>query len=85
MVIFSLMQLLSRRVNNNQIDLEIRIYEGKQARISQVKVKGNTKTNDHVIILEIRTRPGDLFKRSDIMRSPENWPRCNTLILKNLM
>tara|TARA_B100002052_G_scaffold43020_1_gene35600 strand:+ start:221594 stop:224110 length:2517 start_codon:yes stop_codon:yes gene_type:complete len=60
---------IEKGVNNNQIDLEIRIYEGKQARISQVKVKGNTKTNDHVIMREIRTRPGDLFKRSDIMRS----------------
>ena len=56
-------------INDNKIDLEIRIYEGEQARISNVKVKGNTKTNDHVIMREIRTRPGDLFKRSDIMRS----------------
>ena len=53
----------------NEIDLEIRIYEGKQARINSVNVIGNTKTNDHVIMREIRTRPGDLFKRSDIMRS----------------
>ena len=53
----------------NEIDLEIRIYEGKQARINSVNIIGNTKTNDHVIMREIRTRPGDLFKRSDIMRS----------------
>jgi outer membrane protein insertion porin family len=55
--------------NNKNIDLEIRIYEGKQARINKVMIKGNTKTNDHVIMRELRTRPGDLFKRSDIMRS----------------
>ena len=55
--------------NNRSIDLEIRIYEGKQARVNKVLIKGNTKTNDHVIMREIRTRPGDLFKRSDIMRS----------------
>ncbi len=54
---------------NKKIDLEIRIYEGKQARINNIMVKGNTKTNDHVIMRELRTRPGDLFKRSDIMRS----------------
>ena len=54
---------------NNQIDLEIRIYEGEQARVNKVSVIGNTKTNDHVIMREIRTMPGDLFKRSDIMRS----------------
>ena len=54
---------------NNQIDLEIRIYEGKQAKVNKVSIKGNTKTNDHVIMRELRTNPGDLFKRSDIMRS----------------
>ena len=55
--------------NNNTIDLDIRLYEGDQARINKVAVKGNTKTQDHVIMRELRTRPGDLFKRSDIMRS----------------
>ena len=55
--------------NNNSIDLEIRVYEGEQARINKITVNGNTKTQDHVIMREIRTRPGDLFKRSDIMRS----------------
>ena len=54
---------------NNIINLEIRLYEGDQARINKVSVKGNTKTQDHVIMRELRTRPGDLFKRSDIMRS----------------
>ena len=56
-------------VKNKKIDLEIRIYEGKQARIDKVMVKGNTKTNDHVIMRELRSLPGELFKRSDIMRS----------------
>jgi outer membrane protein insertion porin family len=56
-------------VSNDSIDLEIRIYEGKQAEISKVRVMGNTKTNDHVILREIRTRPGQLFSRSDIIRS----------------
>ena len=55
--------------NDNIIDLEVRLYEGDQARINRVNVKGNTKTQDHVIMRELRTRPGDLFKRSDIMRS----------------
>jgi outer membrane protein insertion porin family len=56
-------------VNNDSIDLEIRIYEGKQARIKKVSVKGNEKTNDHVIIRELRTRPGQLFSREDIIRT----------------
>lgn len=57
------------QVENDSIDLEIRIYEGKQATIDRVTVKGNTRTNDHVIIREIYTRPGQLFSRSDIIRT----------------
>lgn len=56
-------------VENDSIDLEIRIFEGEQARINKVTVKGNTKTSDHVILRELRTKPGQLFSRSDITRS----------------
>jgi outer membrane protein insertion porin family len=56
-------------VDHDSIDMEIRIFEGKQARINEVTVKGNLKTNDHVIIRELRTRPGQLFSRSDIIRT----------------
>ena len=56
-------------IQDNIIDLDIRIYEGDQAKINKVNVIGNTKTNDHVIMRELRSRPGDLFKRSDIIRS----------------
>ncbi|UTW64362.1 BamA/TamA family outer membrane protein [bacterium SCSIO 12741] len=56
-------------VENDSVDIEIRMYEGQQARINKVYVAGNTKTNDHVIYREIRTYPGNLFSRSDIMRS----------------
>lgn len=56
-------------VEGDSIDIEIRIYEGKQATINKVTVRGNTKTNDHVIMREIRTRPGQLFRRSDVIRS----------------
>ncbi|MCX6276257.1 MAG: outer membrane protein assembly factor BamA, partial [Bacteroidetes bacterium] len=57
------------KVENDSIDLEMRIYEGKQARINKVTVTGNTKTNDRVIIREIRTRPGQLFSRELIIRT----------------
>lgn len=56
-------------VENDSIDVEIRIYEGKQAIVRKVTLKGNTKTNDHVVIREIRTKPGELFNRSDIIRT----------------
>ena len=64
-------------VEEDSIDFEIRIYEGKQATINKVTVTGNTKTNDHVIMREIRTKPGELFSRSDIIRSQEELNRLN--------
>ena len=56
-------------VENDSIDLEMRIREGRQATIREVSVVGNDRTNDHVIMRELRTRPGELFRRSDIQRS----------------
>ncbi|MDL2227932.1 outer membrane protein assembly factor BamA [Bacteroidales bacterium OttesenSCG-928-K03] len=56
-------------VENDSIDIVIQIMEGNQANINKVKLYGNTKTNDFVAMREIRTRPGDLFSRSNIIRS----------------
>jgi outer membrane protein insertion porin family len=56
-------------VENDSIDFEMRIYEGKQATINRVIITGNTKTNEHVIRRELRTVPGDLFSKSDIIRT----------------
>jgi outer membrane protein insertion porin family len=56
-------------VENDSIDLEIRIYEGKQATVNRVTIIGNDKTSDFVALRAIRTRPGDKFSRSDIQRS----------------
>jgi outer membrane protein insertion porin family len=56
-------------VGKDSIDLEIRMYEGEQARINRILISGNTKTNDHVIRRELQTKPGQLFSRSDIIRS----------------
>ncbi|MCB0430289.1 MAG: outer membrane protein assembly factor BamA [Flavobacteriales bacterium] len=60
---------VEKNVENDSIDMEFQIYEGKQATINEVSIAGNTKTNDQVIMREIRTKPGQLFSRSDIIRS----------------
>ncbi len=56
-------------VVNDSIDMEIRIFEGPQATIDKVTITGNDRTHDHVLLREIRTRPGEKFSRSDIIRS----------------
>ena len=61
--------------DNNFIHLEMQMREGTQATIKNVTITGNTKTNDHVIIREVRSLPGQLFKRSDIIRTQEEFNR----------
>jgi len=56
-------------IENDSIDIEMRIYEGAQATIDRVIIEGNDRTHDHVIRREIRTQPGNKFSRSDIIRS----------------
>ena len=53
----------------DSIDLEMRIYEGPQAIIDKVVIKGNDRTNEHVVRRELRTLPGEKFSRADIIRS----------------
>ena len=61
--------------DGNFINLEMQMREGNQAIINNVSVVGNTKTNDHVIMREVRSLPGKLFKRSDIIRTQEEFNR----------
>lgn len=67
--LFFNVQTEEKTIKNDSVDLLIKIFEGKQARIGKIIVNGNTKTSDHVIIRELYTKPGELFKRSDIIRS----------------
>ena len=66
---FSTINPVEVSADGNVIDLEIRITEGKPAYFNSVKVKGNDITNDHVIYREIRTRPGELYSRANIIRT----------------
>ncbi len=54
---------------NDTIDFEVRIIEGKPATINHVSVKGNDKTNDHVIYRSIRVRPGQLYSKDNVIRT----------------
>lgn len=56
-------------VSEDSIDLEMRMYEGPQATINEITISGNDKTNDHVILREIRTLPGQKFNRSELIRT----------------
>ncbi len=64
-------------VYNDTIDYEIRIIEGPQATIKNIRIYGNDRTKEHVIRRELRTIPGEKFSRSDLMRSQREIAQLN--------
>ena len=56
-------------VENDSIDFEMRMYEGKPATINEINIVGNTRVYEHVVRRELYTKPGQLYSQSDIMRS----------------
>ena len=67
--LFSTINPVEISADNNVIDMEIRISEGKPVYFDKVSVIGNEKTNDHVIYREIRTRPGELYSKANVVRT----------------
>ncbi len=67
--LFSTINPVETSAEGNVIDMEIRISEGKPAYFNNVTVTGNDKTNDHVIYRELRTKPGQLYRKSNVIRT----------------
>jgi outer membrane protein insertion porin family len=67
--LFSRLTPVEAKIDNDSIDLEVRIYEGDQAYLNNVIIAGNTRTNEHIARRELYTLPGDLFSKDKIMRS----------------
>jgi outer membrane protein insertion porin family len=62
---------VQKRIHNDTIDVDLRVYEGPQYTINNVVIKGNEVTNDKVIRREIRTKPGQKFSKEAIVRSTQ--------------
>ncbi len=58
-------------VEGDSIDIEMRIFEGKQAIINRIILNGNTKTSDKVVMREILTRPGQKFSKTDLIETTQ--------------
>ncbi|MBN4085437.1 BamA/TamA family outer membrane protein, partial [Flavobacteriaceae bacterium AH-315-B10] len=67
--LFSTITPIEVSADGNIIDMEIRVTEGKPAYFNNVTVTGNDKTNDHVIYRELRVRPGQLYRKRDVVRT----------------
>ncbi|WP_425077619.1 outer membrane protein assembly factor BamA [Psychroserpens sp. S379A] len=67
--LFSTINPVETSAEGNVIDMEIRISEGKPAYFNNVSVTGNDITNDHVIYRELRTKPGQLYSKANVIRT----------------
>lgn len=56
-------------IEKDSVDLEMRVVEGPQAHINKVVINGNDRLYEHVVRRELRTRPGELFSKTDLVRS----------------
>ncbi len=67
--LFFNLDVVEVRVEDDSVDLEMRIREGEQATIKRIILKGNDRTSDHVVLREIRTLPGQKFSRKALIRT----------------
>ena len=67
--LFSTINAVEIAAENDTINFEIRINEGKPAFFDKITVIGNDRTNDNVIYRELRTKPGELYSKDKIVRT----------------
>lgn len=60
---------IEKNVVGDSIGLELRMFEGPQARINKVVINGNDRLYEKCIRRELRVRPGELFSKNDLVRS----------------
>ena len=56
-------------IGPDSIDIEVKVFEGKQFQINEVGITGNQRVDDEVIRRELRTFPGELYDRSLLMQT----------------
>ncbi len=56
-------------IGEDSIDIEVRIFEGKQFKINEIGFTGNTRVNDEAIRRELAVYPGQLYNRALLMYS----------------
>lgn len=67
--LFSNINAVEVKTENDTIDFEIRVIEGPIAYFNKITVVGNDKTHDRVIYRELRTKPGQKYSKEDVVRT----------------
>lgn len=67
--LFSRIDPIEINIENDSVDLELRVVEGSKATIKNVTIQGNDRLYENVIRRELRTKPGAVYSKEDIIRS----------------
>ncbi len=67
--LFSRIDPIEINIENDSVDLELRVIEGTKATIKNVTIQGNDRLYENVIRRELRTKPGAVYSKEDIIRS----------------
>ena len=67
--LFSNIDPVEINIENDSVDLELRVIEGPKATIKRVIIQGNDRLYEDIIRRELRTKPGTVFSKEDLLRS----------------
>ena len=67
--VFNQVMPVEVEVENDSVDLEVRILEGRQASINKIKIYGNDRVYEEVIRRELKIKPGDMFSMNAYKQS----------------
>ena len=67
--LFSNIDPIEINIENDSVDLELRVTEGPKATIKRIIIQGNDRVYEDVIRRELRTKPGAVYSQDDLIRS----------------
>ena len=67
--IFATLDPVEVNVENDSVDIEIRVFEGMQATINRVVINGNDRIYEDIVRRELLTKPGQLFSKDVLMQT----------------
>ena len=67
--LFSHIDPIEINIVGDSVDLELRVIEGSKATIRRVNIQGNDRLYEDVVRRELRTKPGSVFSKEELIRS----------------
>lgn len=67
--LFSSIDPIEVNIVGDSVDLELRVMEGSKATIRRVIIQGNDRLYEDIIRRELRTKPGAVFSKEQLIRS----------------